>query len=117
MKNTSQQEPREQTEAEEEKNTPSSQAEDQKKSTGLGLLARVSSLAWDLVVPIVGGVLLGSFIDKRTGSDFTWTLSLLVLGVLIAFGNLYNLYIEHGHQNLEGDTRKDADEVTHDKQK
>lgn len=98
----------------EEQATHSSQTEIDKKSSGLGLLGKVSTLAWDLVIPIVGGVLIGSFIDKRTGSDFTWSLSLLVLGVLIAFTNLYNLYIEHGGQHLEGDTGKMADKVTHD---
>lgn len=72
-----------------------------KKSTGLDLLAQVSSLSWNLVLPIVGGVLLGSYLDRRSGSDFTWTLSLLVLGVLIALSNLYNLYIEHGKGQIE----------------
>jgi len=66
-----------------------------KKSDGLGMLARVSTLSWDLVVPIVGGVLLGTYIDKRTGSELRWTLSLLVLGIIIAFANLYNLYMDH----------------------
>jgi predicted F0F1-ATPase subunit len=85
------------------------------KSNGLELLAQVSTLSWDLVVPIVGGVLLGSYIDNRTESGFTWTLSLLVLGVLIAFGNLYNLYHDHGRQQVQGNARTDADEVLNDK--
>lgn len=65
-------------------------------SGGLSLLARVSTLSWDLVIPIVGGVLLGTYIDNRVGSEIRWTLSLLVLGIIIAFGNLYNLYMENG---------------------
>jgi F0F1-type ATP synthase assembly protein I len=79
---------------------------------GLGLLAQVTSLAWDLVVPIVGGVLLGSFLDGRLDGGLTWTLSLLVLGILIAFGNLYNLYVEHGRkarQELQSPTPADQD--------
>jgi F0F1-type ATP synthase assembly protein I len=63
---------------------------------GIHLLAQVSIIAWNLVVPIVGGVILGDFIDNRTQSGNTWTISLLALGVMVAFTNLYSLYIEHG---------------------
>jgi F0F1-type ATP synthase assembly protein I len=72
-----------------------------KKSTGLDLLAQVSTLSWNLVLPIVGGVLLGAYLDKRADGDLMWTLSLLVLGVLISLSNLYNLYIEHGRGQIE----------------
>ncbi len=60
------------------------------------LAADVMTLAWNLAFPIVGGVLLGRNLDDRFGQDYTWTLSLLVLGVLVAFSNLYTLYTEHG---------------------
>jgi F0F1-type ATP synthase assembly protein I len=82
-------------------------------SKGLSLLAEVSTLSWNLVIPIVGGVLLGTYLDKRTGSELTWTLSLLVLGILIAFGNLYNLYTEHGRQAKQNQ----GEEVTDDQEK
>jgi F0F1-type ATP synthase assembly protein I len=85
--------------------------EPHRQSTGLSLLAEVSTLAWNLVIPIVGGVLLGSYLDKRTGSQATWTLSLLVLGVFVAFGNLYNLYIEHGQQKTVKTTDEAGSEV------
>jgi F0F1-type ATP synthase assembly protein I len=65
---------------------------------GLSLLAQVTSLAWNLALPPVGGVILGHFIDSRTDTGNTWTLSLLVLGIMVAFSNLYNIYIEHGRQ-------------------
>jgi predicted F0F1-ATPase subunit len=74
--------------------------------SGVGLLARVSTLAWNLVIPIVGGVLLGYYLDQRSGNSLTWTLSLLVLGVLIAFSNLYNLYIEHGREQITDENGK-----------
>ena len=82
-----------------------------KETGGLSLLARVSTLSWDLVIPIVGGVLLGTYIDKRTGSDLSWTLSLLVLGIFIAFGNLYNLYVEQGSSANPGLNKRPDDEV------
>ncbi|MBN1876090.1 MAG: AtpZ/AtpI family protein [Anaerolineae bacterium] len=65
-------------------------------STFPRLLAEATTLAWNLAFPIVGGVLLGRYLDDRLGQDYTWTLSLLVLGVLVAFSNLYTLYVEHG---------------------
>ncbi len=78
-------------------------------SGGLSLLARVSTLSWDLVIPIVGGVLLGTYIDNRIGSEIRWTLSLLVLGIIIAFGNLYNLYMENGQFDQNKDEHPNED--------
>ena len=80
---------------------------------GMSLLAEVSTLAWNLVIPIVGGVMLGHYLDNRNGSGVTWSLSLLVLGVIIAFSNLYNLYIEQGQKKLEKKENKNEDEKAH----
>ncbi len=90
-------------------------AKDEKPASRFKLLAQVTNLAWDLVVPIVGGVLLGSYIDRRMGDELTWTLSLLVLGVIIAFANLYNLYLEHGRSDAPArDEAQDGSKVAHD---
>ena len=59
------------------------------------LVAQATMLGWDLVVPIVGGVLLGRYLDDKLDKEFTWTLSLLLMGVAVAFNNLYAMYIEH----------------------
>lgn len=68
-----------------------------KESGGvLQLAVQATTLGWNLVIPIVGGVLLGRYLDDKFGQEFTWTLSLLVLGVIVAFNNLYVMYIEHG---------------------
>ena len=83
---------------------------------GLGLLAQVSTLAWNLVIPIVGGVMLGYYIDNRNNGGLTWTLSLLVLGVLIAFSNLYNLYVEQGRQNLNQTKHSEKHEENDDQE-
>ena len=81
-------------------------------SSSMSLLAQVTTLSWNLVIPIVGGVLLGYYLDDKSGIGYRWTLSLLVLGVIIAFSNLYNLYIEHGQQQPDrGDRNK---KVAHD---
>jgi len=94
----------------------SAQPKSRSKSNGLNLLAEVSTLSWNLVLPIVGGALLGSYLDKRTGNNIQWTLSLLVLGVIISFGNLYNLYMEHGHQPKSKQHEGPGDEVTDDQE-
>lgn len=84
---------------------------------GIGLLVEVTNLAWNLVFPIVGGVLLGHFIDTRNGDGFTWTLSLLALGVLIAFMNLYELNVEHRHHIVETTNSNTSDQVVDDEEK
>ena len=95
----------------------SSSEKENEKSGGLSMLARVSTLSWDLVVPIVGGVLLGAYIDKVTGNDLQWTLSLLVLGIIIAFANLYNLYMDH-QSSIDGKQNNSPDnEVSDEKDK
>ena len=88
-----------------------------KSAGGLGLLAQVSTLSWNLVLPIVGGVLLGYYLDQRSGNGLTWTLSLLVLGVMIAFSNLYNLYIEQGREHLSDENMKPAKQDNHEEEK
>ena len=54
---------------------------------GLGVL----TIGWDLAIPIVGGVLLGHFLDQWLGTGYTFTLGLLVLGVMIGYFNLSRL--------------------------
>jgi F0F1-type ATP synthase assembly protein I len=59
------------------------------------LAAQATTLGWNMVVPIVGGVLLGRYLDDLLDKEFTWTLSLLLMGVAVAFNNLYAMYVEH----------------------
>lgn len=93
------------------------QASQKTVTSGLGLMVQVTNLAWNLVTPIVGGVLLGNYLDRRMGEDVTWTLSLLVLGVLIAFMNLYELNVEHRHQSLEDEKNRTGDQRVSDEEK
>ena len=97
-----------------EKGTPQIPNNDQVETSNImNLIAEVSTLAWNLVIPIVGGVILGHYLDNRNNSGATWTLSLLVLGVIVAFSNLYNLYIEHGQKNLNQSNSKSEEKEDH----
>jgi predicted F0F1-ATPase subunit len=59
------------------------------------LAATVSSLGWSLALPIVGGALLGNYLDKVTGQEFAWTVGLLFAGVAMSLYNLYHiLFVE-----------------------
>ena len=65
---------------------------DQKEGKNLWqTLAVATSLAWNVVVPIVGGALLGRYIDDRLGEEYMWTITLLFGGTFIAFYNLYHM--------------------------
>lgn len=51
----------------------------------------VSSLGWSMVLPIVGGALLGNYLDKVTGSEYVWTVGLLFGGVAMSLYNMYHI--------------------------
>jgi hypothetical protein len=55
------------------------------------LAATMSSLGWSLVVPIVGGALLGSYLDRVTDQGLAWTVGLLFTGLAISLYNLYHI--------------------------
>lgn len=58
------------------------QAKREKKSVwaGLGLFGMVG---WSIVVPTILGAALGMWLDKHYKNDFSWTLSLLVAGLML----------------------------------
>lgn len=51
----------------------------------------LTSLGWDLALPIFGGVFLGYQIDRRFDTSYTFTLVLMLIGVVIAYYNLFKL--------------------------
>ena len=93
---------------------PPQAPEKKSQSKTMTLIAQLTTLAWNLAFPIIGGVLLGHYLDRRNESELTWTLSLLVLGVMIAFSNLYTLYKEHGSQPLKDAQQNSGRKETHD---
>jgi len=51
----------------------------------------LTSLGWDLALPIFGGVISGYLIDQYFGKNYSFTLIMLLLGILIGYYNLYRI--------------------------
>lgn len=45
-------------------------------------VARVGTLGWMIVLPIVGGALLGHLLDRRFDTGVRWALALMSVGVI-----------------------------------
>lgn len=53
---------------------------------GLGMFGLVG---WSVAVPIVGGIALGLWIDRRWPGDVSWTLTLLLAGTVLGALNAW----------------------------
>lgn len=67
---------------------------------------RASSIGWEMAVPIIGGPVLGYFLDKRFATGSTYTLILLGLGLFIGVYNLirfiiYDQSYKHTNERFE----------------
>lgn len=52
----------------------------------------LTSLGWELALPIFGGVFIGYQLDKSlVRSQYLFTISFLVIGIIIGYYNLYKL--------------------------
>ncbi|MEN2283100.1 AtpZ/AtpI family protein [Algoriphagus sp. SE2] len=68
---------------------------------GLGLFGIVG---WSVVVPTMSGALLGIWLDSRYPQSFSWTLSLLVAGLLLGCLMAWNwIKKEHDEINEKSD--------------
>jgi ATP synthase protein I len=59
---------------------------DQGVWSGLGMLG---AIGWSVAVPTVGGALLGRWWDRRNPGGHSWTLVLLVAGLVIGCANAW----------------------------
>ena len=71
---------------------------------------RATTIGWEIAIPIVGGPLLGFFLDRQFGTSPRWTLILLGVGVLSAVAAVvryvrYELYV----MNKEVDEQRAAE--------
>jgi len=84
-----------------------------KKTKKYSISLSLTTLGWELALPIFGGVLLGYQIDSKTaGSGYNYTFSLLILGIFIGYYNLYKyIHIEMLRtklKNRNSNNRSDA---------
>ncbi|PLX32086.1 MAG: F0F1 ATP synthase subunit [Clostridiales bacterium] len=54
-------------------------------------LVFLTQIGISMVVPILGGLLIGKFIDEKVGTNSIFMLSFIVLGVVVAFMNVYKM--------------------------
>ena len=71
---------------------------------------RATTIGWEIAIPIVGGPLVGFFLDRQFGTSPRWTLILLGVGVLAAIAAViryvrYELYV----MNKEVDQKRAAE--------
>ena len=52
-------------------------------------LGAAGLIGWSVAVPTVIGVMVGVWIDRRWPSDFSWTLALLLAGVILGCFNAW----------------------------
>ncbi|PKM51568.1 MAG: F0F1 ATP synthase subunit [Firmicutes bacterium HGW-Firmicutes-7] len=57
-------------------------------------LSLISQVGFLMAIPIIGCILLGSYLDKLIGTNIIFLLVFTVLGVMTAFRNLYVLSVK-----------------------
>ena len=66
-------------------------SENGKQKNGIRNIS-LTSLGWELALPIFGGVLIGYQLDHiLTDSSYLFTISLLLFGIIMGYYNLYKL--------------------------
>lgn len=65
---------------------------------------RATTIGWEIAIPIVGGPLLGFFLDRQYGSSPRLTLILLGVGILTAIAAViryvkYEFYVMNKEEN------------------
>ncbi|MFU8826186.1 MAG: AtpZ/AtpI family protein [Brevefilum sp.] len=72
------------------------------KFKGIGL----TTLGWEIALPIFGGVILGFYLDRWLKTTYMFTLSLLGLGIMIGYYNIYKrIEIEMLRKKLSDDQK------------
>lgn len=81
------------------------QAQRKKKSvwSGLGLFGIIG---WSVVLPTISGAAIGVWLDNNYKQDFSWTLSLLVAGLMVGCVIAWN-WIEKENKEIH---KKNEDE-------
>ena len=61
-----------------------------------GYVGLIGAVGWSIVVPMVVGALLGSWLDRRHDTGWKWTLGLLVFGLAAGCFNAWRVATREG---------------------
>ena len=53
---------------------------------------------WLFVIPVVAGAYIGNYLDKRTGSGISWSITFIIFGIAIGIYNIWYFYIRKSGQ-------------------
>jgi len=70
---------------------------------GLGMFGLVG---WSIVVPTFLGIVIGIIIDRKTHSQYSWTLMLMLFGLILGCINVW-YWIAKERKSIEKDSNKD----------
>jgi len=73
---------------------------------------QVWDIAWIMAAPLVMGLFLGQYLDRKYPLGFSWTLSMLILGIFFGFYNLYQFFIKE-IKKYENQDKKKHDNQNH----
>jgi len=66
-------------------------------------------IGWSVAIPALLGVALGVWIDKHHPSSHSWTLVLLIIGLLLGCLNAWR-WVAREHQDMRSEAEEDQDE-------
>ncbi len=74
---------------------------------GLGMMGLIG---WSVVVPALLGAALGIWLDKRSPGTHSWTLSLMIIGLVIGCANAWHWVAKEDREMREGREDRNDDE-------
>jgi ATP synthase protein I len=72
---------------------------------GLGMMGLIG---WSVAIPTLLGAALGLWLDKQYPVSFSWTLTLLIIGLFVGCLNAWH-WVSREHQEIKGE-QEDNDE-------
>jgi len=74
---------------------------------------QILDISWMTVAPIILGLFLGQYLDRKYPKGFSWTLSILILGIFFAFYNLYQFFDKEIKKYEKKDKKNEHDNQNH----
>lgn len=78
---------------------PKRKKTNEKKRSSLRLFSIASNIGLSMIIPLVGGALIGRFLDQKWSTSPKITITLIILGVLLGFYNMYRIIGEIEKEN------------------